>query len=40
MLGFEQNIVFFPVNGASAAEKSKLARAAGAGVIALAGNLP
>ena len=40
MLGFARNIVFFRVNGASAAEKERLACAAGAGVIALAGNLP
>ena len=39
MLGFARNIVFFRVNGASVAEKSWLACATGAGVVALAWNL-
>ena len=35
-----ETLCFFRINGASAAEKSRLARAAVSGVIALAGNLP
>ena len=35
MLGFARNIAFFPVNGASVAQKSWLACATGAGVIVL-----
>ena len=38
MLGFARNIVFFRVNGASVAEKSWLACATVAGVVALAGK--
>ena len=36
MLGFARNILFFRVNGASGAVKSRLACATGAGVVALA----
>ena len=36
MLGFARNMVFFRVNGASGAKKSRLARTTGAGVVALA----
>ena len=38
MLGFARNIVFFWANGASVAEKSWLACATVAGVVALAGK--
>ena len=40
MLGFARNIVFFRVNGASGAVKSRLASATVLGVVALAWNLP
>ena len=36
MLGFARNLVFLQVNGASDAEKNRLARATVAGVAALA----
>ena len=39
MLGFARNIVFFRVNAASGAVKSRLACATVSGVVALAWNL-